>query len=279
MQLQSEITPKGFSLTREEAAVSTLLIHFGLGDTSFCIVDANSQVKMIGEVSYGVQDAMGVEKLIADFAILTFQFEEVKVSFDTFKFTFIPLIHYNSAFLNEYGRFVNPEEQESIALNRIPTAAVANVFAINTDFQQALLEKFQHPRVFTQVSPFLNGARRISQANAIYNVFVNIKSSAFEIGVIREEGLQFYNIFPFTSPEEFNYYLLLVIQQFQLTSENTILTISGRITENDMLFLVLKKYFMRILSAPTEVVFNLASGLRALQSPAHYSLLSLQLCD
>lgn len=279
MHYQSDILPKGFSLSREEAARCTLLIHFGLKDTSFCVLDDQSQVKMIGEVSMRVQDEEELEKLITDFDILSFQFQEVKVSLDTFKFTFIPLIHYNSAFLDEYGRFVNPDEGESIALNRIPTAAVANVFAINTRFQQAILGRFQHPKIFTQVSPFLNGARRISQANAAFNVFVNVKSTAFEIGVIREEGLQFYNIFPLTSPEEFNYFLLLVLQQFQLTAENSILTISGRISENDMLFLVLKKYFVRIVSAPTEVVFILAPGLRALQSPVHYSLLSLQLCE
>jgi hypothetical protein len=125
----------------------------------------------------------------------------------------------------------------------------------------------------------LNGARRISQANAAFNVFVNVKPAAFEIGVIREEGLQFYNIFPFTSPEEFNYFVLLVIQQFHLTSENSILTISGRIAENDLLFLVLKKYFVQIVAAPTEVVFNLSPGVRNLPSPAPYTLLSLQLCD
>lgn len=278
MPYQSEIIPKGFSLNPEEAAMSTLLIHFGLKDTSFCVVDANNQVKMIAEVSTPVHDEAELEELLASFDILSLQFEEVKVSFDTYKFTFIPLIHYNSAFLDEYGRFVNPDEEESIALNRIPAAAVANVFAINARFHQAILGRFQHPKIFTQVSPFLNGARRISQANAV-NVFINVKSTAFEIGVIREEGLQFYNLFPFVNPEEFNYYLLLVLQQFQLSSENSILTVSGRITENDMLFLVLKKYFERIVSAPTEVVYNLAPGLRTLQSPAHYSLLSLQLCD
>lgn len=280
MKHQLEIIPGGFSLSPEEAGRSVLLVHLGLTRGCYSIIDSGSgQVIMVAELGLSGQSKEGVEALIGEHALLAHQFEEVKVSFDTFQFTFIPLIHYNNAFLEDYARFAKRTEDTTAVMNRIPTAGIANVFAINTSFYDALNLHFRHPKIFTQISSFLNGARRISQANSLYNVFLGIKPTVFEIAIIKEEGLQYYNIFRYSNPQEFNYFLLVVIQNFNLTSETAFVTLFGYIDENDLLFSTLKKYFERILFANSETIFSLSPPLRNLQASRYYSLLSLQLCD
>ncbi len=280
MQYQPEIIPRGFTITREGAEKTTLLIHFGISSASFCMLDSRGgQVLVVGETAMEDQSPDSLEKLMSAWDFLGYSYEEIRISVDTFHFTFIPLVHYNHVYLDDYVRFARRGAGESARAERIPTAGLVNVYAIDRQFENALNLHFRNPKIFTQISPFLNGARRISQSSVRWNIFVNVKPGAFEIAVIREDGLQYYNLFRFTGPEEFNYFVLLVVRNFQLGSESTFLTISGCIEENDVLFSILRKYFDRVLLAPAEMIYNLPVPLRNQLPYRYYSLFSLQLCS
>lgn len=280
MQYQPEVMPRGFNITREGAEKASLLVHFGWSMASFCVVDSRGgQVLMVGDAPMEDQSPGSLEKLIAACDFLGYSYEDVRVSVDIAHFTFIPLVHYNHVYLADYARFARQGAGESAHVERIPTAGLANVFAMDSGFYEALSLHFRSPKIFTQVSPFLNGARRISQSSVKWNIFVNVKPGAFEIAVIREDGLQYYNIFRFANAEEFNYFVLLVVRNFQLGNESSFLTLSGSIEENDVLFMILKKYFDSILMAPAEMIYNLPVPLRNQLPYRYYSLFSLQLCN
>ncbi|HEY0896376.1 MAG TPA: DUF3822 family protein [Sphingobacteriaceae bacterium] len=280
MQYQPEIIPRGFTITREVAEKTTLLIHFGISSASFCMLDSRGgQVVAVGETAMEGQSPASLEKLISVWDFLTYSYEETRISVDIFHFTFIPLIHYNHVYLADYAKFAKQGPDESARAERIPTAGLANVYAMNRQFEDSLNLHLRNPKIFTQISPFLNGARRISQSSVRWNIFINVKPGAFEIAVIREDGLQYYNIFRFANPEEFNYFVLLVVRNFQPGSESTFLTISGCIEENDILFAILRKYFDRVLLAPAEMIYNLPVPLRNQLPYRYYSLFSLQLCS
>ena len=280
MKYHSEITPRGFSISKEEAEKSDLLLHLGLTNACFAIVNGESnQVKMIADVNVKADSESALRDLVQEFNYLTFNYQTVKISFDTFNFTFVPQSLYENSMIPEYGKLVHSPDTDFIIINRIPAAALVNVIAARRSFHKALQDMFYQPKIYGQVSPFLNGARRASQANAFYNVFVGVKPSAFEISIVKEDGLVFYNLFEFHGAEELNYFLLVVLKNFELTPRNSFLTLLGNIDENDHLFAIFKKYFRQVIFADSSLMINLPQSLRNISTHKYYSLLSLQLCD
>lgn len=84
------------------------------------------------------------------------------------------------------------------------------------------------------------------QSNASLHFYVNISHSIFDIVVIEDAKLLFYNIFEYQTKEDFIYYVLFTLEQLELNPEETIISLLGDIDKESSLFKVLYTYVRNI---------------------------------
>lgn len=108
------------------------------------------------------------------------------------------------------------------------------------------------------------------------DIWINIEAASFELLAGKGKKLLFYNRFEFSGNEDILYYLLFMMEQYQLDSEKIRLYLSGTIEVGDALHSLLKKYIRHISFAVNAVRFTDAEW--KLPEHAYFTLLNQHLC-
>lgn len=111
------------------------------------------------------------------------------------------------------------------------------------------------------------------------NVFINIHDNHLELAIKENDGLQFYNVFNYTSNEDILYYLLFTMEQFGLNPLQLKLSVAGQLPVSDDLIKSLKKYIKHVSFCVHDPSVKLSGEL--LQMPQHYyfTLLNQHICE
>ena len=96
---------------------------------------------------------------------------------------------------------------------------------------------------------------------------------------LKESRLEFYNIFEFANADEFNYYLLHIIESLSLETEQTHVTVSGKISDTDEVYKRLGKYFPILGFADSRVLLKYPEKFEEVHQHTYFSLLALDLCE
>ena len=73
-------------------------------------------------------------------------------------------------------------------------------------------------------------------------MYLNIEKNHFEIVVVENNLLKFYNRFEYITKEDFIYYLLFTAEQLQLNPEEFPLVLMGTIDQEDEFYKIAYKY-------------------------------------
>jgi len=111
------------------------------------------------------------------------------------------------------------------------------------------------------------------------DIFLNIHDGFIELAAKRKSGLLFYNVFNYSTSEDILYYLLFMMEQFDLDPAFTKLGVAGQRPVTDGLMEQLKKYIHQLVFCAPEPSVRLEGELQ--QLPAHYyfTLLNQHLCE
>lgn len=261
----------------QQSGKSDLLIYIGSDHISYAIVDkGREQLKALVDYKAGVSD---LHEIMQTDRYLKYYYGKIKIITNTFKFTFIPRDIYDSSEIADYSKFISPKSPADIITNDIKAFRIKNIMAVDADFQEKITSHFNQPVFYSQANPFIEGVRKIAQETDKYRLCINLHSEMMEIAIINDENLLFYNLFETRTPDEFNYFLLLVIKQFDLNAENTSVLIAGRVETNDESYLRLEKYFNHIKFADPCGFIQCSETFAAVNYHHHFSLLSLNLCE
>ena len=77
-------------------------------------------------------------------------------------------------------------------------------------------------------------------------MYLNIETSHFEIIVVENNHLKFYNRFEYSTKEDFIYYLLFTAEQLQLNPEEFPAVLMGSVDANDDLYQIAYKYVRHV---------------------------------
>ena len=77
-------------------------------------------------------------------------------------------------------------------------------------------------------------------------MIVNFNMGHFEIVVLQNQKLLFFNSFDYKTPEDFLYYLLFTAEQLNMNPENFQLELLGTITQEDDFYQLAYKYIRNI---------------------------------
>lgn len=237
-----------------------LLLEINEDSYSYALVDENNALKMIGNSTSDIEQA--------EFA--GYAFSIIKISYFSKSFSIVP-----SNFENDIQSFknlmeINPDE-ETFLTTSLNADAIA-VYTINIQTQQTLYDLFTDFQIFPQISPLLKG----SKENGFY---INIKGSYAEVLLIKNNTLNFYNVFEFKSDNELQYFLVLALQQKAIDGKKETVYISGDISESSLTFQRVKTLIPHLtLRKPgTEIKIN--DDFNEIELEQYFTLINLASCE
>lgn len=274
------------SFQSQTAAKCDLLIHIGFETLQYAIIDkVQDELKALAEYQLPAFHSMkelipAIEKLPEFDHEFKYPYNKIRISFDSYKYTFIPESLFEQEYEQEYTKFVNQSASDNTLMNTLKSAKIKNVFAINSDFNNSLKRIFHNPKIYSQASPFVEGIKKTGSANNGNTLFLDCHSQHIQLAYLKQSELIFYNILECTNADEFNYFILNIISSLDLQKDQTQLIISGKVgSEEDEYMRRLIKYFNKPSFADSRLIVKHSGIFKDLPSHTHFSLFSLDLCE
>ncbi len=111
------------------------------------------------------------------------------------------------------------------------------------------------------------------------NLFLSVYDSYIELTAKRENDLLFYNVFNYESSEDILYYLLFMMEQFELSPLTVKLAISAQTGISDNLIRDIKKYIKQVNFCVQDSSIKLNGELASLPQHYYFLLLNQHVCE
>lgn len=269
----------------QQAAKCDLLVHIGLETFQYAIIDnGREQLKALAEFEIPVVHSQielltAIENLPESSRQFKYSFNRIKISFDTFHYTFIPVDLYKEENEQEYAKFIGATFESDVMVNTIRSTNIKNVIAIDSQLKQVLNGIFQKPRIFNQATSFIEGIKKTHNKDQASSLFIDINTKHIQLAWLKNSELMFYNTFDCINADEFNYYLLSVLEQLDIDTEQTQVVLSGKVISKDDFHQRVEKYFNRIDFADARLLVKYPERYENISPQAYFSLISLNLCE
>ena len=253
-----------------------LLLKITADSFSYAVINKSSkQLKAVFDHQECDDIAADLLFALKNDSYLGLPFREIKVSVYTPNSIAVPDEFFNPEELNSYANFFTADQSSVLYTRPVARFGFTSIFNLE-QFTEEMLDTYLTGAVrYEQNAPVL----ALSTAAESTSLLVDFTVGSFNALLLDNNGkLIFQNSFQTETPEEFNYYLLLLIQQLQLHTADVHVLISGIIHEEDGYFTCLQKYFnyIRFNLPPADDIDHAILD----DMPAHYysSLLALDLC-
>ena len=269
----------------QNAAKCDLLIHIGIESFQYAIIDkVRDELKALVEYELSnisnqgdlIQAIEGLSECTKEFK---YTFNKVKISIDSYQFTFIPDEFYQSGNDEEYAKFIITKQQAVILCNPIPAAKIKNIIAINSDLHLALHKIFHNPKIYGQASAFIQGILKSFKQNTEPSLYIDIHQKHIQLAYFKQSELSFYNLFDSINAIEFNYFILNIIESLKVDLDHTHIILSGQVMQNDEYYQRIEKYFKDIQFADSRLIIKHPELFDKVSSQTFFSLLTLDQCE
>jgi hypothetical protein len=252
-----------------------LLLKITSDSFSYAVIDKSSkQLKAVFDHQECEDVVTDLLAALKNDSYLRLPFGEIKVSVYTPNAIAVPDDLFDSEQLDNYANFFTETQSDILYTQPFARFGFTSVFNLE-QFTEELLDTYLvNAARYEQNAPVL----ALGSPLAGISLVLDFTVGSFNALLVNDEKLIFQNSFQMENPEEFNYYLLLLIQELQINTADTHVLISGIIHEEDGYYLCLQKYFSDIrfnLPPAGDIDHTILDDM-----PAHYysSLLALDLC-
>jgi hypothetical protein len=252
-----------------------LLLKITADSFSYAIIDKKSrQLKAVFDHQECDDVSSALLFALKNDSYLQAAYREVKVSAYTPNIIAVPDEVFNTENLNSYANFFSEDQSDTLYTRPCPQFGFTSIFNLEKPTEELLNTYMGNAIRYEQNAPVLVLGSDVENNALVLDFTVG----SFNALLIKDHKLIFQNSFQIENAEEFNYYVLLLIQELGLNAAETPVKASGIIHEEDGFYSCLQKYF-------TDIKFNLPPASDTDQAiledmPAHYysSLLALDLC-
>lgn len=246
-----------------------LLLKITNDSFSYAVVDKDSeQINVIFD-KQGCDDVeQDLKSAFETDSYLSQKYSAIKAAVHTPSFIFIPDEWFEADNLSVYSNFLSSDGK--IYTKHHDELGFNTLFSLNEKLEEKLPDRTV---VFPQSSPLLALASHLS-GDAL---LIDFTASSFNVLYVKDKKINFQNHYEAETAEEFNYFLLLIIEQLGL-EESIPVYLQGIINEDDDYYNTLLKYF-------NNLYFFLPAGKQSSElladMPKHYfsGLLALDLCE
>ena len=188
-----------------------------------------------------------IEELFAEsfkkYTELQAGYDEIIILHNNNLSTFVPTALFDEEYLGSYLQFnTKVFETDFFAFDTLEKYEMNNVYIPYVNMNNYFIDQFgsfdyKHANTIL-VNKLLDLSKNIEDRK----MFVHVCEGHFEIVVIQNQKLQFFNSFEYKTPEDYIYYILFIAEQLQLNPEHFKLEILGIINEEDEYYKIAFKY-------------------------------------
>lgn len=242
-----------------------LLLELNENSYNYAIVNAeNSSLVEIGSADISLYKK--------DSILFSYDFLKIKISVNTFCFSFIPTYLLSNNEIN-FHPFLGFQNDNLVILKNSIEADIQHIFGIDKLFEEFLRNNFKHIYIYSQAVSFYLGNKKQD------GFYTNIKNGVIEILIIKNNSLFFYNLFNFNNDDELLYFMMLIAQQKNLDITSEIVYISGDIAQDSYTLQRIKNLFPNINFNLSSSPLSVSEVFDELQLHKYSSLLNLHLCE
>ena len=204
--------------------------------------------------------------------LLKNSFNKINVTHSNNLSTFVPLPFFKEDHLSEYLQYnLKVLENEFIAYDTIESAEIATVYIPFVHLNNYLFDKFGSFEYKHSSSVLVESLLKETLANDKTHFFVNVETGIFQIVVLKNKKIEFFNTFNFKTKEDFIYYILFTAEQLSLNPEEFLLSFLGDIEKESELYEITYKYIKNINFFQPNYI--LAKDLK-ISNHSHFTLLN-----
>lgn len=223
-----------------------LSIQVSLNGISFCIFDLISN-KVITTMAIPFEKNKVIEEQLwrtfVDYPILTKTFDEVIVIHDNNLNTFVPTSLFDAHFSASYLQYnTKVFETDFFTHDVIFPYEINNVYVPFININNFLLDQYETFEYQNANSILVKQLLDLSKNKEEKQVFVHLQKEHFEIVVVKNQQLLFFNSFQYRTPEDFIYFILFTCEQLQLNPETISVQLFGNCSEEDPFFKIAYQY-------------------------------------
>jgi len=230
-----------------------LVLKVSLSGFSFAVTNTLSneilKIKEIDFVNYknpsNTQQCYNTAFL--EHAQLTQKYDQIIVLHNNNLSGFVPLAMFDPKHIGDYLRYnIKTFETDVFAFDTLEKHQINNVYIPYMNINNALLDFFpsfdykHHSSIL--VEKLLDLSKNIDEKQ----MFVHFWKNKFEVMVIQNQKLFFYNSFDFYTKEDCLYYILFTAEQLAMNPEFFTLKLLGDITSESELFEVIYSYIRNV---------------------------------
>ena len=262
----------------DPAAATDCILLIKITADSFSYAIINSNTKQLQAV-YDHQECRDVPaelslRLKTD-SYLAIPFKEIKASVYTESTIAIPSELFSDQTLNDYAKFFPIAQSNNLYIHSVDSFGFKSIFTLSDVIDETIGSSLSDCRIFDHSAPVLILASGKTASTLQLDFTAGSFNTVYTVG----GKLIFQKYFETENAEEFNYYLLFIINQLKISTTDTAISISGIIHQNDAYYNCIAKYFKTI---HFHEVLALETTNKILDDmPAHYysSLLAIDLCE
>ncbi len=230
-----------------------LSIQVHLNGLSFCILNQTSQtVEFLKALHFEKQhtpnEVLNLLKAeLSTNTVFSDHFNAVNVIHQNNLATLVPETLYDPNHKVDYLKFnAKILKTDFITEDHITANNTVNIYVPYVNINNYIFDSFGEFTYKHSSTVLIENALRIETKPVAANVFLNVNTTTFEITVLKNKKLALYNVFDYSTKEDFIYYVLNIFEQLQLDTENTELVLSGQIELEDSLYQMLYTYIRHI---------------------------------
>ncbi len=174
-------------------------------------------------------------------------YDDVMIIHDNNLNTFVPKALFDQDYLGSYLQYnTKVFETDFFAHDVLFNYEMNNIFIPYIHINNYLIDHFGHfdyrHAASILVEKLLDLSKNIDEKKA----FVHLNSNKFEIIVVQNQQLLFFNSFEYQTKEDFIYYLLFTAEQLNLNPENFHLQLLGEINEKSEFYAIAFQYVRNV---------------------------------
>ena len=239
-----------------------LSIQFSLDGFSFCTTNTHNEVIEFSSYTFSKtknSPELVLEKLQDIFKkekSLQYDFETVTVIHQNNLNTLVPNEYFKKDALKSYLKYsIKTIASDLITFDELDFMNSKNVYVPYVNINNFLFQNFGEFEYKHYSSVLLE--KLFSIATNDICCYIHVSKSTFDIVIIKNSNLQFFNIFEYKTKEDFMYYVLFTLEQLDLSTEETLVSILGDMEEDSDLFRLMYTYIRNIdFLSSKNAVFN-----------------------
>jgi len=243
---------KKISKSIENISKRKLSIQFSLDGFSFCISNGEDTIYHFSSYAFDRETTSPeslldhIEQVFKSDQDLQDDFESVLVIHENHLNSFVPNLYFKEDDLKSYLNYnIKTIATDYVTFDGFEQLDFKNVYIPYVNINNFLFQNFGEFDFKHHASVLVEKLISRSENESLY-FFVNVRSHAFDIVVIEDQKLLFFNSFEYQTPEDFIYYILFTFEQLKLNPDTLKVHFSGAIDTQSELYQIAYKYIRHL---------------------------------